>query len=490
MKGRKNVLLVLCVAVLLVFTPVMLSAAGVMDDSADIDYAKWADVSIDSIADLSIDALRARDYGSTVTLVEWLGVEGGENEYQAFYAADGTPSYNTYMAAYMSDGNRVYSRVDVPSTEMPEDGYPVVIFIHGWVGESDAPNYTLNYYADAYYGDIIDSYVDAGNIVLMPGWRGHSTVDGIKGEGVEFMSAFDNGSYISPLFYGIDILNLIDGIQTLESNNWSVWGYGVGESVKADLNNISISGHSQGGDSVLTALAVSGEGSNLDNKLVAGSIWSGCFPDRITQAETYAAMGESAEAFKAGTQEEFEWNGTAIGADGSVNPNFIFAWAPDWIGSVDASTWGWQADYFGNSVEDMLNKKFGQMYDTINTYVADINDAEFTIVKDASGKVSVVNDPRIEAYSKASSAFWTPEYLVDETIILQHSDQDYYALPEWNASLAERINAAGGDCADYTYAENNHSLKTSGYEWFDVNGDAVAGRETAIERDIALFDGQ
>jgi hypothetical protein len=153
-------------------------------------------------------------------------------------------------------------------------------------------------------------------IELMPGFRGHATVDGIPAEGIEFLSKFDNGSYISPLFYAIDVLNLLDGVQTLENTAWSVWGYDSDDAVKINLDSIHISGHSQGGDAVLKALAVSGEGSSVRNLLSTGSIWSGCFPDRITQVETYGPMGESLEAFKAGTQEEFEWNGTAIGSDG------------------------------------------------------------------------------------------------------------------------------------------------------------------------------
>ncbi len=449
------------------------------------DYEKWEDTQLDSLDDLSIDTLRSRTYDTQFNVVDVLGVEGGENEYQAFYMQDGSPSYGTFMVAYDSDGNRVYARVDVPAGEVPAEGYPVVVFAHGWVGYDGAPDYTLNYSADAYYGDIIDSYVDAGNMVITPGFRGQTTVTGIPGEGIEFMAAFDNGSYVSPIFYAIDILNAVGGLDSIEMIDWENWSpKGI---IKANTDEIHISGHSQGGDAVLTALAVSGEGSALENTFKTGSIWSGCFPDRITQVETYGPMGESAEAFKAGTQEAFEWNGTAIGSDGSVNPNFIFAWAPDWIGSVNSEDWSWQADYFGNSVETMLNKKYGQMYDTYNTYVDDIDGVTYTLSVAADGNVVVENDPRIVALTAAMSAINYPEYLVDETIILQHSNQDYYALPSWNADLAKSINAHGGDCKDHTYEENNHSLKLSSYEWFDVNGDAVAGRITAITRDVALF---
>ncbi|MCF7940836.1 MAG: alpha/beta hydrolase [Spirochaetia bacterium] len=450
-----------------------------------VDYEKWEDTQLESLDDVSIDALRSRAYGSRFKIVDVLGVEGGENEYQSFYMQDGTPSYGTYMVAYDSDGNRVYARVDVPAGEVPEAGYPVVVFAHGWVGYEGAPDYTLNYYADAYYGDIIDSYVDAGFMVVTPGFRGHTTVNGIPAEGLEFMAAFDNGSYVSPLFYAIDILNAVEGLDSLQDIAWEDWS--PKGAITADLDDVHISGHSQGGDAVLTALAISGEGSRLQTTFKTGSIWSGCFPDRITQVETYGPMGESAEAFKAGTQQAFEWNGTAVGSDGSINPNFIFAWAPDWIGSIDPEQWSWQTDYFGKSVETMLRKKYDQMYDTYTTYVDDIEGVSYTLQVADDGAVSVINDPEIVAFTAAMSAVNYPEYLQDETIILHHSDQDYYALPSWNADLAQSIRALGGDCTDHTYEENNHSLKLSSYEWFDVNGDAVAGRDTALARDIALF---
>jgi dienelactone hydrolase len=473
---------------LFLVSAIMLAASAFAADTSPA-YLKWADTKLDSLRDLSVDALRARSYGSEITIVDWLGKAGGNNKYQAFYTPDASKSYNSYMAAYRSDGLRVYTRLDVPATKKPESGYPVVIFVHGWVGEKGAPAYGLNYAENSYYGDMIDAYVKAGYVVLTPGFRGHSTVHGIPAEGIEFLTAFDNGSYISPLFYAIDILNAVDGLQTLNDANWSVWGYSRREDVQVDLSRIFISGHSQGGDAVLTALAVSGEGSKLKNRIAAGSIWSGCFPDRITQLNTYGAMGESAEAFKAGSQPAFEWNGTARGSDGSVNPNFIFGYPPEWIGSVDASKWDWQKSYFKNSVEFMLRKKYDQMFTTFNAYVADQAKAAYSVAIGADGKVTMGIEPGIVAATNSMSAYLFPEYLKDEKIILHHSDQDYYAFPEWNAILTKNILGQGGYCVDFTYPRNVHELKKSKAAWFDPKLDAVAGRSYALKRDIALFDG-
>jgi hypothetical protein len=44
-----------------------------------------------------------------------------------------------FSVSFRYDGLRQYARVDVPLGAMPADGYPVVVFLHGWVGEQAAP---------------------------------------------------------------------------------------------------------------------------------------------------------------------------------------------------------------------------------------------------------------------------------------------------------------------------------------------------------------
>ena len=87
---------------------------------------------------------------------------------------------------------------------------------HGWVGADGAPGYTFNYAADSYYGDMLDAWVKAGYVVLMPGFRGHGTVNDVPADGLEWIQTYDNGSYLSPIFYAIDILNLLDSVDSLE----------------------------------------------------------------------------------------------------------------------------------------------------------------------------------------------------------------------------------------------------------------------------------
>jgi dienelactone hydrolase len=447
-------------------------------------YQKWADTNLDSLADLSIEALRKRHYESVIEIEARLDNGDKGPAYTQHFSSDGSAVYNSYLASYMSDGNRIYSRLDVPATPPPENGYPIMVFVHGWVGIDDAPGFDFGYKADSLYSRYIDAFVDAGYLVLTPGWRGHGTVNGIPAEGIEFMQTWDNGSYISPIFYAIDVLNLVDGLQSIEQINWADWGIQSDRAPRTNLNNIHVNGHSQGGDVALTVMAVSGEGSSLDNTVQSGSLWSGCFGTRFAQASIYGPMAMTLEAFMSG---DGTWTGSATGQDGSINPNFIFAWPPDWIGTLDTNSpeWTWQADTWKrDSVAEPLRIKFSQMYDAVNQNVANIDNAEFSIETEKSGKFIVKHDPRIKNAMYQVSAYNFEEFLT-EPIFFHHSDQDYYSIPGWNAELSARINTAGGNAVDYNYPGNTHSLTVSKHEWFSRNG-TIEGLGIMIKRDLDL----
>ena len=102
------------------------------------------------------------------------------------------------------------------------------------------------------------------------------------------------------------------------------------------MERIHLIGHSQGGDVALIAFACSGAGTRLRQPARAASIWSGTFPSRLTQLETYNPMERAAPAFLAG---DSNWNGTAVGSDGSTNPDFVFGYPPDWIETPHPSQW-------------------------------------------------------------------------------------------------------------------------------------------------------
>lgn len=388
-----------------------------------------------SLRQLSIDGLRQRafTFQSTMTIEEQLGDATGSSDYSQFY---GEPYYNTYMASYQSDGLRVYSRVDLPPGQMPEAGWPVIIFAHGWVGAEGAPGYKFNYGAEAYYGDLLDAYVKAGFIVLTPGFRGHGTVKEVPAEGLAYIEAYDNGSYLSPIFYAIDILNLLGGVDSLEAVEWSAWG---NDAIKVDANRIYLTGHSQGGDAAFTALTVS-TAPQMKNLFAAVSIWAGSIEGRIEQGAFFGAQEASADAL--------------------TDPAY-FAHMPSW----------WDPAWYPGNLTDGIAQKKAEMYDTVRTYVADQANAN-----PATNSLAPVM-ARLDAARHV--------HYITVPLDLHYSDMDHYSIPEWNEGVVRKIRALGGSANAYLYAGNSHEFETA-EDWSPA--DAVAGRESALERTIALFN--
>jgi S-formylglutathione hydrolase FrmB len=452
------------------------------------DFRRWARPDVASLRDLSIDALRSREYASELTVVSQLGTAAATSEYSQYYAGRGSKPHETLIAEYRSDGNRVYTRIDIPAAPMPAQGYPVVIFLHGWYSNEDAPGFDFSYRPSTLYADTIEAYVAAGFLVLYPGWRGYGTVNGKTADGAEFLEAWNNGSYVMPTFFAIDVLNLLEGLKTLERTDWRRWRGESAQAVRIDPRRIHIAGHSQGGDVVLTVLAVAGEGSRVRATIASGSIWAGCFPSRFQQVETYGPMASTAEAFLAG---DGTWTGTATGRNGAVNPNFVFGWPPDSIVTVDTQSpdWARQAARWPlPTVADALRQKYAEMYDAVNRHAADVHDAKFEVRLDRSGKASVSHDPRVTDGMRRIGGFAYPQYL-KEPLILHFSDRDYYSTPAWNEDLSRRINAAGGHSVAFVYPGNTHSLGKSRQPWFSPTS-VVPGFRYMLERDIELFSGR
>lgn len=173
-----------------------------------------------SLHPLSIEAQRKKVYpGSEITIEQTLS--SGSN-------------YQKYIASYKSDGLKIYALLTVPRGEVPEGGFPAIVFNHGYIPPAE-------YSTAEKYATYVDGFANEGYIVFKPDFRGHGQSEG-RPEG-----AYYSDAYIT------DVLNAVSSIKKYEGVNSA---------------KIGMWGHSMGGHLTLRAMVVSGD-------IKAGVIWAG-----------------------------------------------------------------------------------------------------------------------------------------------------------------------------------------------------------------------
>ncbi|MFI5206154.1 MAG: alpha/beta hydrolase family protein, partial [Candidatus Paceibacterales bacterium] len=169
---------------------------------------------------LSIKFMRAQNYpGSDIQIEQEL--------------ADGS-NYKQYIASYKSDNLKIYALLTVPIGDKPQNGWPVIIFNHGYIPPQQ-------YQTTERYIAYVDTFARNGYIVFKSDYRGNG-----KSEGQA------EGAYYSPA-YATDILNAISSIKKYKD---------------ANPNKIGMWGHSMGGNITLRDIEVSSD-------IKAAVIWGG-----------------------------------------------------------------------------------------------------------------------------------------------------------------------------------------------------------------------
>ncbi len=368
-------------------------------------------VRLASLDDLSLRRLRERNFVAAFTAVP---------------GAAAAPADQT--VAYRSDGLRVYARVELPPADLPQPaaGWPVLLWAHGYVGSERVPDWRFDTDTGSVGNEVISRYAQAGHVVVVPGFRGHGTVAGRRAEGLEWVQSFDNGSYLLPILYAIDLLHALQALPSLSN---------ALPSVEVDLQRVSVAGYSQGGDVALTALAVA-SAPDRPLRLRAGVIWAGCIAGRLEQARYFGGMQGSADALQ--------------------DPAF-FPHMPSW----------WKPAMYVGSIAEGIARKHRQLLDTVRWHVAEPGQ---TSVQALAPKLA-----RIDAWSQ-------PE-LIQAPLQLHFSDQDHYSPPMWNLQLARGMMAVGGRVEAHLYRGNTHSF---GVEtgWSPL--DAMAGLSLSIARSLAF----
>ncbi len=152
-------------------------------------------------------------------------------------------SYYRYYAWYDSEGLKIYGLLTVPFGEMPPNGWPAIVFNHGYI-------VPLAYRTTQRYIAYLDRLASAGYIVYKIDYRGHDQSEG------EAMGAYGDPGYST------DVLNAVASLKNFP---------------KADPQRIGMWGHSMGGFLTLRAMVISKD-------IKAGVIWSGMvgsYPDML-----------------------------------------------------------------------------------------------------------------------------------------------------------------------------------------------------------------
>lgn len=174
---------------------------------------------------LQIEQMRQAEYPGSEITIESIEIRG-------LY-------YTQYVVSYLSEGNKIYALMSVPEGEKPPQGWPAIVFNHGYIDPGV-------YRTKERYFRYFEALSLAGYIVFKPDYRGHGFSEGAPVIG---------GGYGDP-GYTVDVLNAVAAVRSLP---------------ESDSERIGLWGHSMGGQITLRAMVV-------DEKIKAGVIWAGVVP--------------------------------------------------------------------------------------------------------------------------------------------------------------------------------------------------------------------
>lgn len=147
-------------------------------------------------------------------------------------------NYHQYLTSYKSDGLKIYALLTVPIGVKPVNGWPVILFNHGYI----PPEQYQTFPSVGQYATYYPVFSRNGYIVFKPDYRGNG-----KSEGTP------EGAYYSPA-YTVDNLNALASIKKYKD---------------ANPNKIGIWGHSLGGNITLRDLVIK------PDDMKAAVVWGG-----------------------------------------------------------------------------------------------------------------------------------------------------------------------------------------------------------------------
>lgn len=187
---------------------------------------------VSNLHPMSIKSLRQNNYSGEALKIEE-SLSDGYN-------------YKRYIASYLSEDLKIYGLLTIPKSQMPEGGFPAILFIHGYIPPKEYS--TINSYP-TYQDTLARNHI----ITFKPDLRGHGNSEGKP------VSAHFSEKYIIDALYAINSLKKQSQVNPKKIGYW---------------------GHSNGGEIGLRAILVS-------NDIKAASLWAGVVGSYQDMFETY-----------------------------------------------------------------------------------------------------------------------------------------------------------------------------------------------------------
>lgn len=184
------------------------------------------------LPDMAIEKLKQRTYESGDFVIEEKLANGS--------------NYSQSIVSYKSEGLKIYGLLTVPLAEMPANGFPTIVFVHGYIPPK-------KYSTTGNYPTYQAALARAGYITFKPDLRGHGRSEG------EPVSAHFSEKYVVDTMYAIAYLKSYEQVDPQRIGYW---------------------GHSNGGEIGLRVAVISPD-------IKASSLWAGVVGSYTDMFETY-----------------------------------------------------------------------------------------------------------------------------------------------------------------------------------------------------------
>ena len=150
--------------------------------------------------EMTVPNLRSRDYESSL---------------EELKSVSENPNYESFLTSYDSDGFKVNGLLTIPKTKTPSDGFPAIVFVHGYI----VPE---NYRTLTNYSSYVDYLAKSDFVVFKIDLRGHGDSEGEAG-----------GSYYSD-DYIVDTLSAVSALKNsdfVDPKRIGLWGHSMAGNV-------------------------------------------------------------------------------------------------------------------------------------------------------------------------------------------------------------------------------------------------------------------